>query len=449
MVRQNTLARLHARPAEETQALAKHSEFYSEWLAGLEGALKSACQMQVSSQIRFETANWMAAWRWAVENHRLDLLRPMLPCLYWYYEIHGHYAEALSSYKYSVIRLRECGAPDCLGSAEEKSTYAFLVDQMGWFEFRTGDVEKAADLFAESLGLAQEFGDPEVLYHIHGNWGYMALLNGNAEEARRLTMECLANARMLRSAWHLAVPTSVLGIIELQRGNLPGAYQQLTGSLRAWREVGDPRGIIFSLLYLGLTALAQGDLETAGVVLRESNAVAEEKKDRWARATGLDLLGQAVIAGGQPETAGSLFAQSMALSQEIGDQWGRAQAMIHLGEAQAASGFSGDARRLCREAYENARQSGWTPTMLEALVALATVETGIAADTRLAGVLSILLHPALTPAARQKAERLCDRLAAALTPAQVEAARVVAGSDSVEQWLQETFAVDHYPSGYR
>lgn len=49
--------------------------------------------------------------------------------------------------------------------------------------------------------------------------------------------------------------------------------------------------------------------------------------------------------------------------------------------------------------------------MLEALVALAAVETGIAPETRLAGVLSLLLHPALTPAVRQKAERLLDWLA--------------------------------------
>jgi hypothetical protein len=51
------------------------------------------------------------------------------------------------------------------------STFAFLIDQLGWFEFRTGNVEQAAALFAESLELARIQNDPEVLYHIYGNLG--------------------------------------------------------------------------------------------------------------------------------------------------------------------------------------------------------------------------------------------------------------------------------------
>ncbi len=73
----------------------------------------------------------------------------------------------------------------------------------------------------------------------------------------------------------------------------------------------------------------------------------------------------------------------------------------------------------------------------------------IAAENKLSAVMSILLHPALTPAVRQKAERLRGRLAEMLTQAQVESARAEASSEKIDQWLQKTFAVEPYPSGYR
>ena len=88
--------------------------------------------IQTSLLIQAETTNWISAWHWCVQNQRLALLRQVVPCLYWYYEIHGYYAEALPSYQLAVTELRAAGAPHHLRTPEEKSAFAFLVDQSGW-----------------------------------------------------------------------------------------------------------------------------------------------------------------------------------------------------------------------------------------------------------------------------------------------------------------------------
>ena len=108
----------------------------------------------------------------------------MVACLNWYFEVHGYYQEALSAFKGAVDSLRDYGAPGALQTAAEISTFAFLLDSLGWFEFRTGNVQLAVPLLAESLELARGTGDPEVLYYVYGNWGYLSLLTGDIADAR-------------------------------------------------------------------------------------------------------------------------------------------------------------------------------------------------------------------------------------------------------------------------
>jgi predicted ATPase/transcriptional regulator with XRE-family HTH domain len=441
LTRQYALARLHTRPDEEAQIYEKHSRYYASWLASLEAPLKSEQQIQTSLLIHAETANWIAAWQWGVNNQRLAALREMAPCLYWYYEIHGYYAEALAAYHLAVKEFRAVEAPQCLTAPEEKSAFAFLVDQLGWFEFRTGNIEQAAALFAESLELASIQNDPEVLYHIYGNWGYMELLKGDISTAKRLTLECLACAEAMESQWHIAIPANVLGIVEMQQGNLEQAQQDLTAILKTWRAVGDPRGLIFCMLYLSSTALALGDFSTAESVLEESNAIARQKRDRWALAFGLDLLGQAAMAQGRFDEAGGIFDQSLVLSREIGDLWASNRTLIHLAEAQAATGISEETRQLFREAYLQAQQAKWTPNVFEALVAFLSVDSVTALETRLAALMEVLSHPGISAPIRQRAEVLRDRWVSELTFEQLEMARAGARGKSLEDWAQEILGV--------
>jgi predicted ATPase/transcriptional regulator with XRE-family HTH domain len=437
LIRQYTFARLQTDPAMAAQASEKYAVYYANWIAALEAPFKSPRQPQTSQLIHAETSNWHASWHWAVENQRLDLLRTMSPCLNWYFEVHGYYDEAMSAFKTALDAFRTRGAPASLESAEEKSAFAGLLDQVGWFEFRKGNVEKGAALFAESLELARGLNDPEILYYIYGNWGYLALMKGDIPEAGRLTTESLACARILNSPWHIAIPISVLGIVAYEQGNLTEAFQQLTESLKIWRTVGDPRGLVFCMLYLGMTALALNDIPTSRSILMESNEIAESNMDRWAHALGLDLLGMISLFQGQNEEALAYFTESVTLSKEIGDQLNGTQTLIHLGQAHAAVQSEEQAKRLYLEAYASARQANWSPVILNALISFVEIQNGLPPETKLAVALSVLSHPAITPHLRARSERMRGQLISLLSAEKVRMAERLAVQQSPEAWADE------------
>jgi predicted ATPase/transcriptional regulator with XRE-family HTH domain len=444
LIRQYTFALLYSDQAAESQTYEKYAEYYTDWIAALEGPFKSAQQPQTSQQIRAETGNWQSCWHWAVKNRRLGLLRKMIPCLNWYLEVHGYYDEALSIFKTAVDRFRLHGASPSIQSAEERSTFAFLVDSLGWFEFRTGNVERGTTLLAESLELAREDNDPEVLYYIYGNWGYLALLTGDISEANRLTTESLSCADALNSPWHRAIPISVLGIVAYQQEKFNEAYQQLTESLEIWRSVGDPRGLVFCMLYLGMTTLALGDIPATRIIVQESNQIAEANMDRWAHAFGLDMLGMVSLSQDQSEAALAYFSQSLTLSNEIGDQMFGTQTIVHMGQAHAALQYNEEAKRLFREAYATAQQAKWTPIILNALVSFTELQNRIPDETKLGVATAVLSHPSITPHLRARCERIRGELSSSLTAAQIKVAESQAIEKSLEAWAQEILnSADH------
>jgi predicted ATPase/transcriptional regulator with XRE-family HTH domain len=436
LIRQYTFAQLQFDAAEEELASLKYAVYYSDWIASLEAPFKSPKQPQTSQMIRAETCNWHCSWHWAVNNQRLDLLKKMIPCLNWYFEVHGYYDEGISAFKAAVDEFRAKGAPASLKSDEEKSAFAFLLDSLGWFEARKGNLEPGILLLAESLEIARETNNTEVLYYIYGNWGYLSLMKGEVAEAGRLTMESLNYGKAL-SPWHTAIPISVLGIVSYQQGNVEEAYHQLTESLNIWRTVGDPRGLVFCMLYLGMTAIALKDIPDARAILQESNDIAEINMDRWAHAFGLDMLGIAAQTQGQYEEALGYFKQSLALYLEIGDQFNSTQITVRLGQTYAALRLNKEAKCLFLEANTNAQTAKWTPIILNALVSFIEMQNDLSAETKLAAVLSVLSHSAITPNIRIRCKKLRDEIKAEITVQAIEFAEHLAKEKSPETFAQE------------
>lgn len=423
-------------PTAEETTWIKYSTHYADWVHSLEWEFKSPRQTQVSQIIRAETCNWHCSWHWAVEHNRLDLLRKMIFTLTWYFEVNGYYDEAISAVKTAVEHFRDMGAPVSLKTGEEQSAFAALVDSYGWFEFRKGNVDLGIKLLKESLEIARIPDDPEVMYYITGNWGYLSGIIGDIPEAERLTTISLEYSRKLKP-WHVAIPISMLGIVAYQRGELEKARQQLAESLSIWRPVGDPRGLVFTMLYMGMSTLVLKDYPATRSILQESNQIAEANMDRWAHALGLDLLGMAALEQGQVEEALAYFQKSVALSKEIGDQLNGTQTTIHLGWACAAMHSNDEAKRLYLEAYSNAQASKWTPILLNALVSYAEMQNGLSAEMKLMVAISVLAHPAVTPNLRARCEALRESIQAELSTAMIQRAEDLAKEKSSEAWAQE------------
>jgi tetratricopeptide (TPR) repeat protein len=246
----------------------------------------------------------------------------------------------------------------------------------------------------------------------------------------------LIYAEMLKT-WHQAIAISVLGIVEYQQGDFQVAHQRLTESLRRWRPVGDPRGLVFTMIYMGMTAIGLQDFAPAKSVLCESNQIAEANMDRWAHASGLDLLGIASMSQGQNEEALTYFQKSAALFNEIGDQMNGTQTAIHMGQVYAAMRSDDEAKRLFLEAFSNARSNKWAPLMINALVSLVEISNEFPLEIKLAVALSALAHPAITPNLRGRSETIRDHAKANLREEEIKLAESLAREKSPELWAQE------------
>lgn len=436
LVRTYAFTQLQNHPAEEEETSLKYALHYTDWIHSLEWEFKSPHQPHISQVIRADTCHWHCTWHWAVDHQRLDLLRKMIFTLTWYFEVNGFYDEALSAVKAAVEHYRTLGAPASLKTPEEKSAYAALLDSFGWFEFRKGNVAVAVPLLKESLDIAKEYDDPEVLYYIYGNWGYLSLFTGEVEDAQRLTAESLRYGEMLKP-WHQAIPISVLGIVAYQQENFQESYRKLTESLRLWRSVGDPRGLVFTMIYMGMTAHAMKDYESAKSILTESNQIAEANQDRWAHAFGLDLLGLALMSQGQMEEALDYFNQSAAFYNEIGDQLNGALTTIHMGEAYTALQSGSEAKQLYLDVYEKAKANNWIQLLLKVLISYTEMPNGLPYETKLAVACSVLAHPSTTPYLRRQCETMHDDALANLSREIIQLTEELAKEKSPEQWAQE------------
>ncbi|HEY5732085.1 MAG TPA: tetratricopeptide repeat protein, partial [Anaerolineales bacterium] len=436
LIRQYAFAQLGSDSKEENNASEQHALYFADWIAALEAPFKSAQQPQTAQLIRTETPNWLASWYWAVEQRRLDIPRKMSPCLNWYFEVHGYYDEALSMTKNTLDVFRTTDGIASPKGAEDISTFAFLLDQEGWFEFRKGNVERATTLLAESLEIARDGNDAEVLYYIHANWGYLSLMQGDTSEAHSLTAKSLDYGKTL-SPWHTAIPISMLGIVAYQQGDLAEAYQQLMESLDIWRSVGDPRGLVFCMLYLGMTTIALDRIEETRSILQESNVMAKTNKDRWAHAFGLDMLGMVELSQGQNDEALKNFSQSVALYKEIGDQLNAMQSTVHLGQTYAALRSKDEAKRLFLEAYVAARENKWTIIIMGALVSFIEMEVELLPETKLAVALSVISNPSVTPHLRTRCEHIRDETVSHITADQIEAVENYVKQKAMEDLAME------------
>lgn len=438
LIRQYSYAKLQASPEEEARTAEQHAEYYADWLARLESPLKSENQSQITKQISSESANWLAAYHWMIPNQRLDILHKLFACLSWYFEVKGYFEDALVISKIALDHFRSMGAPDTLKTAEEKNTFASLLNQVGWFEFRKGNAKEGTALFQESMEIARQYGDAELLFYLHVNWGYISNFTGDFLEAERLSTESSKYSQEL-SPWHTAVSSSVLGISIYNLGKMTEAYQTLTGSLETWRTVGDPRGLCYCLLHLSLVTMMLNEISKTETILQESNQIAEANHDWWSYAFGHDMLGVVSLAQGNFKEALAHLEKAKSRMTEIGDRYSYLHILIHTGQAYAALGSDEKAMQLLQQAYSEAYQARWAPIILDILISLVEMDKALCVEDKLAIALSVLAHPGLTPMIRTRAERIGDDYQSELTPQQIQAAQNQMQMTNAEDWARKFF----------
>jgi predicted ATPase len=443
LLRQFSAAHLEAELQKGLAVRARHADYYLRLLQTHEPALQSNHQKEVLATISSDIDNIRSAWEEAVSNRRVDLIRCAAWPLWYIYELRLYFQEGEALFRRGVEMARGwLSALDASSSGSERvqveSALGTLLAHQAFFSFRQGDRELSLQLFQESISLLRRLDEPSMLAFALAHYGILCWLSGEFEEANRSFSESLPLSNSVHDRWQLALFKTFMGMAVHDRGDHDEAYRLLSEAMQHSRSLGDPRLVALTSGYLSRTAHALGRLAEMNEFLREGLRAAQQINDRIEGGLALERMAFVAESGREHAEPYWLLEESIALSRETGDWWSLSRLLIQAGQFALEQGNENLARAHFMEACKAGLAAHVRPNVLSALAGLAILSMQEGDQKRaLELALFIQQHPVSTPAARDRAERLCTELEKQFNLRQIEALRSHVKSMSLEMIVQE------------
>ncbi len=241
--------------------------------------------------------------------------------------------------------------------------------------------------------------------------GVLAAAQGDYAPARSVYEESVGICRELGDKRGIAFSLSNLGDVAQDQGDYASARTLYEASLGIFRELGDKWGIAGSLSNLGNIAFHQGDFASARTLYEESLGIRRELGDKKGIAGSLNNLGNVAQSQGDFASARPLYEESLGIDQALGDKRGIACSLGNLGNVAYSQGDYASARTLYEECLKIFRELGdkqGIAESLEAFASLAFKEETAECASRLWGSASALreeIGSPMSPNEREKQER--------------------------------------------
>jgi class 3 adenylate cyclase/tetratricopeptide (TPR) repeat protein len=315
---------------------------------------------------------------------------------------------------------------------------------LGTVWYHQGDYSQARQALEASLSLATALGHQRGLATALNRLGGVAYNQGDYPSASEAFQQSLAIRRALGDKEGIAISLGSLGNVARSQGDYPAARQFFEESLSLRREIGDQRGMVYSLGYLGNVARALGEHQRAQAYYEEGLAISRALGDKSNIALLLGTLGGLAVELGDLGRARTLHEASLALERELGNQRGIAFALCHLGQVALAEGQLSLARACYGESLHRGHDLGNKWVVAGSLIGLAGVAaqrpSGASRAVRLVAAAEALLTrigAVMGAELRLPADRALAQASTYLTPLDVEAARQVGASETLEAVLRE------------
>jgi predicted ATPase/class 3 adenylate cyclase len=189
--------------------------------------------------------------------------------------------------------------------------------------FISGDFERGAQLYEQSLAEFRELGDERGAANVLHRLPYAAVVQGDFARARALAEESLTLHRRFENRRGEAIALGTLGDIEWRTGNdRDGAFELARDSAAIAEEIGFDwwkAGMLYCMCEWSLELGRRDDAESLG---REGVELAHRIGDRMHTVYVLALLARAAAQDGKGERAGVLWGAVEAEEQRgIVGQW--------------------------------------------------------------------------------------------------------------------------------
>jgi predicted ATPase/DNA-binding SARP family transcriptional activator len=342
------------------QAIAdRHCAYYASalqhWTADLKGSRHRSALIEISAEL----ANVRAAWRWAIEQGQVSRLQHMVEGLCLFYDLRLRCQEGEAFCRSAVDDLSRPG----LRPSDDLLRVQIVA--LAWesrFAGLLGHTERARQLLrqGEALLASPELATCDVRSErafVLLQTGHVTALGGDMEGARQSFTESLRLYQGLGDRWHVASVLNSLGQVAGWAGMYDRAGSLLQESLSISRELDDPRGVAVSVNLLGLVHAYQGRFEQSLRLARTSVEMYRSIGDRISMVTGLVGLCVPLLWSGEFDEVEFVLEQGLAICRESGSRYYcvlltllLALAKLHLGEYDQAGIGVLNALKLARRA---------------------------------------------------------------------------------------------------
>ncbi len=230
---------------------------------------------------------------------------------------------------------KELPGPD--GNAPDGLRLARVRYWIGRIHFFRGEMSEAIDFFSQVLGVAQEFGDQELVALPSSVIGRALAGQGQFGRAEAYLAEAVAPLEKVGNWYDWTITKGWLGVALAARGEYSKGLVEAKGAAARATEMNHPTAMGACHLLLAMVFLMGGDSLHMQESSRTAVQVAEPVGDRLWVYLGLGLQSWAESRLGQHEPATKHMAESRAVGSSLG---GRVLLADWLAAADAEIAFN-------------------------------------------------------------------------------------------------------------
>ncbi|HKJ52998.1 MAG TPA: tetratricopeptide repeat protein, partial [Gammaproteobacteria bacterium] len=355
LIRQYAEERLADNPRREAEARERHARYYLDWMGAQIERLRNAEQGDACRTITANIDNIRAAWRWAVAERRIDMLRGAIRSVSLFSDLRGYFQDGLQLFDAAREMIAASDHPD----------RNILLDQIdvrsAILNFRLSRYDTSLALFRPVLESTDQVYERCLILRFLGDFHYSHAGHISAEQARVFLNECI---ELGRQQGDIHVQSECLSELAILYTNMiidiDESRRCATRAVELARETGRPDLLATALDVLAWTTNHQGDYESAEATWREVFDIAYNSGNRSNEALAMNWLGWSAwsFGGARHGEAVQYFSDALTRYQELGDRANVAMTSADLATVLLEQGELDAAREHCRRGLELASLIG-------------------------------------------------------------------------------------------
>ena len=351
---------------ESEAILRRHAEYFARLAEEADPHLRSADQVVWLARLAREQDNLRAALAWAAAAGATDLELRLAAATWQFWFLRGHIHEGARWLEAALLR-----APGTQSLRRKALNGAAALASA------RGDHERSRAWAEENLILSREANDASGIAHALRELAGAAVDQGEYKRARSHYRE-IARLEPQLERYEVGVAQANLGYLALIEGDFEQARHCCAASLAIARQLEDRVLMSTSLHNLAVAAVQQGRTDEAVALVGETISLCKDLGYRELIAYGLDMLAAVAVVIKEPERAARLLGAAEIMLQATGGRLEPAERAVHDGTVAALAEI-GDA-----DANERAWSAGRALTFDDGVaLAFATCEAWRADGARL------------------------------------------------------------------